>query len=156
MDLEPDGKIIVHQTWVVPPANGSMGIGRQLRYEIIGKRGSVFQMSCGLLDEAKEQGEAEFEGPSWKLQGGERLRLGPYKFIVAGSMLVSDHLWVVQDTIPGRVRVLRYRASRLADLFWRRLIVTLSVWGLADRPAECYPSAGDIHLLQWLKKLRGG
>lgn len=94
---------------------------------------------------------------SWfELRPGDRLTVGPYLVRVIELDFLSRSVVVVREGLLWRAWLAASRAGRLADLAYRRLIITAAVWELADYNAGRLPSWRDLHAMQrLLKKARG-
>ena len=88
---------------------------------------------------------------------GDKLELGPYKFRVLEIDILSDTVMAVQEKWPlWWIAVAWHRVNKLIDIFYRRMIVTLAVWRLADYHEATVPYIGDIHIVQRIKRLFNG
>ena len=88
---------------------------------------------------------------------GDKVELGPYKFRVLESNLYTDTVFAIQEKWPlWWVAVAWHRSNKLLDIFYRRMIVTLAVWRLADYSEATVPYIGDIHIVQRIRKLFNG
>lgn len=84
--------------------------------------------------------------------GPYKINIGPYRLLVIEFEPWQDtFLCVCRDRL-GQLRVALYRATRLLDLAYRRSIVTLAVWNLADYSPGYIPSWRDIKLVKRLIK----
>lgn len=86
-----------------------------------------------------------------KLNGDQEIQIGPYRLL-----RISDHLDFVQTYVRadkfGALRVALYKSTRLLDLIYRRLIITLAVWNLADFSSYRVPTWQDIKILKRFAK----
>ncbi len=82
------------------------------------------------------------------------LQIGPYKLIaVTGDIDMARGAWLyVRADRFGALRAWLYRATRWIDLVYRRCIITLAVWGLADYSQYTVPTWRDIHALKRWEK----
>jgi hypothetical protein len=85
---------------------------------------------------------------------GDVFSIGPYRLrIIEFDYSTSQALCVRVDLLFGWWFVFAHRAGRMLDLFYRRLIITASVWGLADYDRCTIPSWRNLHIVKWLIKL---
>jgi hypothetical protein len=86
--------------------------------------------------------------------GGDRtkIQIGPYKLLRVQDDPAWDSVLYVRADKLGALRVALYKSTRLLDLFYRRLIVTLAVWNLAEFTPAAIPSWRDIKLIERLLK----
>ena len=88
---------------------------------------------------------------------GEGFTIGPYRLRVVEYQLVSDTIIAIQEKWPlWWVAVAWHKLNKLLDLFYRRMIVTLAVWRLADYYEATIPYIGDIHIVKRIRKLFNG
>jgi hypothetical protein len=80
------------------------------------------------------------------------LQLGPYRLLMVDAEPWLDFVLYVRSDKFGALRVALYRSTRLLDLIYRRLIITLAVWGLAEFTPAAIPSWRDIKLIRRLLK----
>ena len=84
----------------------------------------------------------------------DRILIGPYSLLKISDEHFRDSvLFVRQDPVLGWLRVQVYRMTRLLDLIYRRFIITLAVWNLADREMATIPGWQDIRLIQKLSRV---
>lgn len=78
------------------------------------------------------------------------IQVGPYKLLRVDkdAFGYADFPLYVRKDKLGALRVALYRSTRLLDLAYRRLIVTLAVWRLAEYNAAVYPSWRDIKIVK--------
>ncbi len=84
---------------------------------------------------------------------GNRLFLGPYHLHVIERDLAIDAYLCVRHHWRGLIRERLYTATRGLDRFYRRLILTAAVWGLAHYPSavggwEYMPHWRNVHVLR--------
>ena len=84
--------------------------------------------------------------------GPYRINIGPYRLLVIEFEPWQDTFLCVRADKLGALRVALYRATRLLDLAYRRMIVTLAVWNLAEFHPAYVPSWRDIKLVKRLLK----
>lgn len=89
----------------------------------------------------------------WPLQSGDKFEVGPFRFrmLEQDRHFHFDRIIAVRDR--GLITDLRYfwhKVGRRADLAYRRLIITLSVWRLAERTEGKIPSWNDVYILRRL------
>jgi hypothetical protein len=76
------------------------------------------------------------------------IQIGPYKLLfVEDKPQWDSRLYVRKDKL-GALRVFFYRSTRWLDLVYRRLIITLAVWGMADYHRSTVPGWRDIKALK--------
>lgn len=86
-----------------------------------------------------------------KIDGDKEIQVGPYRLLLVDKYIGDYHLYVRKDRF-GALRVALYKSTRLLDLIYRRLIITLAVWGLAEYHEMTVPTWRDIKLTKWLTK----
>jgi len=105
-------------------------------YKVVGKSPYVKISMCSLLD----LGVNENKFP-------EKFYLGGYKFLFVEQRYFEFATYIKAGGIRNIVPLL-YRISKPLDLFYRRLIITLAVWGLARYQGGVVPSWRDIKLFR--------
>lgn len=85
---------------------------------------------------------------------GDVLHIGQFRLRVVDHYPPWRGLIVVRDDWRGGMHYLVYRALYRFDGIYRRLILTLYVWELADYHEAAVPSLNDIHLVKRFKKWR--
>ena len=87
-----------------------------------------------------------------KIDDDKEIQIGPYRLLkVSDGHFRPDFVLYVRKDKFGALRVAFYKSTRLLDLIYRRLIITLAVWKLADYSPATVPSWRDIHLFKrWL------
>ncbi len=83
------------------------------------------------------------------IRGEEEIQFGPYRLLKVddGYFYGDFNLYVRKDKL-GALRVMLYKSTRLLDLFYRRMIITLAVWKLADFSPVTVPSWRDIKIFK--------
>lgn len=102
------------------------------------------------------KGESPYVRITWGLlsdiapgvQAPERLQLGPYRLLFVEDEYHWGTAIYVQEDRFGALRVALYKSTRLLDLIYRRTIITLAVWRLADFNPAAIPSWKDIKALK--------
>lgn len=85
---------------------------------------------------------------------GEVIEIGPYKLKAFERDVPRDVTYFIrQDSIVGRLRATIYHITRSFDLIYRRLIITASVWKLADYEPGKIPAWQDLHIVQRIRDL---
>lgn len=79
--------------------------------------------------------------------------VGPFRLILIQYEYHRDAWLCVRSDRLGVLRVYLYRSTRLLDLFYRRSIMTMAVWGLADHHFSRVPSYKDIHVVQRISEI---
>ena len=86
---------------------------------------------------------------------GERRQVGPWRVRFVREDFPMDGWYVVRDGPRGWAAMLSYHAHAQADRFYRRLIITLAVWGLAKFNAAVLPTWRDVpaivRVVNWIK-----
>ena len=91
------------------------------------------------------------------IESGEGFVLGPYKFRTINYDFCSDTVIAIQEKWPlWWIAVAWHKYNKLIDIFYRRMIVTMAVWRLADYHEATVPYIGDIHIVQRIRKLFNG
>jgi hypothetical protein len=87
-----------------------------------------------------------------KINGDKEIQIGPYRLLkVKDAYHLDCALYVRKDKL-GALRVALYKSNRLFDMIYRRLIITLAVWKLADFSEARVPTWQDIYLLKGFAK----
>ena len=117
-------------------------------YEWIG--GDVAKFSEQLLLDA-DPSEVRYD--EFPRRPGDKFEFGPFKLRV----LESDSFWrwdvitAIRDRgIVTDLRCSWHRFGKLADIAYRRLVITLAVWRLAERNEGAIPTWRDVHALRRL------
>ena len=88
---------------------------------------------------------------------GGKFMVGPYKLRTISYDFCADTIIATQEKWPlWWVAVAWHRVNKLIDIFYRRMIVTLAVWRLADYYEATVPYIGDIHIVKRIRKLFNG
>ena len=80
----------------------------------------------------------------------DKVKIGQYQLLK-----VDDNPWefsvlYVLDNPLGHLKVVAYKIVRWLDLIYRRAVITLAVWNLADFSHAAIPSWQDVRFLKWL------
>jgi hypothetical protein len=78
----------------------------------------------------------------------ETVQIGPYRLLKVEAEPWLDVVLYVRKDKLGALRVALYKSTRLLDLIYRRLIITLAVWRLAEFTPLAIPSWKDIKALR--------
>lgn len=81
-----------------------------------------------------------------------KIQLGPYRLLLVDQESYWDAPLYVRADKFGALRVALYKYTRLLDLAYRRLIITLAVWNLADYHEGTMPAWKDIKALKRFAK----
>ncbi len=85
---------------------------------------------------------------------GNVILVGPYRLRVIGRDY--NALYAVRDGWQAAIKVRQMKIVCLLNKIYRRLIITCSVWGLADYNEAVIPTWRDVHALKritkWIKK----
>lgn len=127
----------------------AMGGIERWDYRWIG--GDVARFSDQLLRNA-DPSEVRFD--EFPRKPGDKFQVGPFKLrMLETDPWPCDVIVAVRDRgLVTDLRCFWHRVSRLAQIACRRFIVTLAVWGLADRNLATIPTWRDVHLLQRIGK----
>lgn len=90
--------------------------------------------------------------PSRHTFTGAIIEIGQFRLRVIDYDVSSRQMLCVNDNWRGTLRYYAGSTSRLVDGFYRRLILTLYVWGLADLPEWKPPSWRDIKFIKYIKR----
>lgn len=82
------------------------------------------------------------------------IKIGPYKLRFVEYDWYGD-LYHLEENFFDVVRIKWYFISRTLDLAYRRFIITLAVWNLAEYDFGRIPSLDDVYLVRKIKKLLG-
>ncbi len=126
--MRPDANIVARRR------RNELGATEQLVYEWQG--GTVVHISRDLVDEVTERPPRE---------PGEQLQVGPFLLRLVEWDYARALGVFVRDTPRGWALLVGSRAAQLLDLCYRRCILTLVVWGLADYHPNTVPSWRDVH-----------
>lgn len=77
----------------------------------------------------------------------KEIQIGPYKLLQVDTSSMWNLLYVRKDKF-GQLRVWLYKSTRMFDLIYRRMIITLAVWNLAEYSQACIPTWKDIKLFR--------
>ena len=129
-------------------------LGRErIDYKWIG--GDVARFSKQLLLDADPSIVRYTEFPR---RPGDKFEFGPFKLrVLEQDSGYYDIIVAIRDR--GLVTDLRYfwhRFGKMADIAYRRLVITLAVWGLADLDQATVPTWRDVRLLCRMEKRRKG
>lgn len=92
----------------------------------------------------------KISGNDWKVNDvvqfqDYRIRLIDYHY--------TSNTWLgVRENWLGIPRLMSHKSRLIFEKFKMRLIMTLGIWGLADRNWERSPMWSDIKLIQWIKE----
>lgn len=90
----------------------------------------------------------EFNAVTRLIRGRDEIQVGPYRLLKVADELATDMVLYVRKDKFGAIRVRLYKATHLLDLIYRRAIITLAVWKLAEYHPSMIPSWRDIKLLK--------
>ena len=84
----------------------------------------------------------------------QKLSLGAYKLKkVEDRPAYSGALYVISDRFYI-IRTFVYKLIKLIDLIYRRMIITLAVWNLADYHGGTIPSWVDIKIVKRIRDVK--
>ena len=90
-----------------------------------------------------------------RLEYGHKINIGTFRLIVIELFFMSGELGCVRDDfLLGRLRYWWHRSTYRLDIFYRRSIICLAIYGLADYHEAAIPWSGDIHFIQRLKRYK--
>ena len=93
---------------------------------------------------------------SWRLEHGQVITVGPWRLRVIDRWPQIRGWYCIYETRWGWLWQAAYWGIRWGELVYRRMVLTLAVWGLADYRANYPPSWRDVGALRWLAdRLRG-
>lgn len=114
------------------------------------KGGPICHISTWLLDEILDQGQRE------SYNKDKRIQIGPYRLReVDVDYFSAAHVFAREERASDYLIPIAYNLTRLADIAYRRFIVTLAIWGFAEYHPATMPSWRDVKLVQWARKRRG-
>lgn len=87
-----------------------------------------------------------------KINGEKEIQIGPYRLLQVDDWFYGDCWLYVRKNKFGLLRVALYKSTRLLDLAYRRAIITLAIWRLADYGEGYIPSWRDIKIVKRLLK----
>jgi len=120
----------------------AVGVKESHNYEWVGESPYIYITGCALDGLGVPDNATSF-------------LVGPYRLLRIERDPVMDAWLCVRADRFGALRVWLYRATRWIDLAYRRCIITLAVWGLADYSAQNIPTWCDIHALKrWAKVVK--
>ncbi len=84
--------------------------------------------------------------------GARVIKIGPYRLrFVSWTPHTGTYLYV-KDSPHGRLLEFGYKSTRWLDLVYRRVLMTLVVWRLADYEPHRLQTWQDVKFLKWLIK----
>lgn len=93
-------------------------------------------------------------GDALCLDGYKFIQIGPYKLKCIEEYTGQFELRYIRYDYPlWFLYIFWHKFNRVLDLFYRRCIITLAVWNLADFNAGAIPSIKDIYLFQWFQQI---
>jgi len=82
------------------------------------------------------------------------VHIGPYKLkLIDNDRIFGPFIYIRMDYPFWWLAVAWHKASRLLDITYEKLIITLAVWGLAEYNQAVLPTWRDIYLVQKLMKM---
>lgn len=133
-----DARIIAH----IPPRNVTGLAEAPIRYEWVGE--GVAHVNIFELPDGVDFGDVQ----------GKAFRMGDLR-LRAIEVNGWSGVYVMLESHHAAAYAQWRRIVRIADLIYRRCIITLAVWGLADYHAAIIPSWRDIHAARWLRRQWG-
>lgn len=135
--IEVDARILAHYS--APSAIGWPEA--PVRYEWVG--GKVANIGIFELPDGINMENAQ----------GRVFRLGDLRLRVVEVRYWHGGIYVMRESPQAAAYAWWRRAVRLADLCYRRCIITLAVWRLADYHEAILPSWRDIRVVKRLRQL---
>ncbi len=88
-----------------------------------------------------------------RLDGQKTIRLGQYKLRLLDHNPIGDYYWYQLIKSPfSYILIFVFRIGIFLDMIYRRIILSLWIWGLADRDEWVSPSWRNIKLVKKLKE----
>ncbi len=82
---------------------------------------------------------------------GERFTIGPFTLRCIEDRFYADEIIASREhPALSYLRYVWYRSTRVIDIAYRRTIVTLAVWKLAEYSDMRIPTWRDVYALRWL------
>jgi hypothetical protein len=82
------------------------------------------------------------------------IKIGPYKLAILDDDLMRGAYYCRRiDNAFSWLPVFWHRINRVLDIAYRRFIVTLAIWNLAEYNGAVIPHANQIYLVQKVRKL---
>jgi hypothetical protein len=82
------------------------------------------------------------------------IKFGPYRLAILENDLMRGAYYCRHiDNIFSWLPVIWHRINRVLDIAYRRFIVTLAIWNLAEYNGAVIPHANQIYLVQKVRKL---
>ena len=121
--------------------------GYDYRYE----GNDIMQISEGLLAHA-DPSEVRYD--KLPVRSGDKFEIGPFRFrfLERGKYQFHQILALRERGIVTDIRYFWHRFGRLADVVYRRSVLTLTVWRLAEYQEGQIPSWEDMYILQKLRR----
>jgi len=131
--MSEDGNLLIHEI--------RNTLGRIERLEYSWEGGPIAYVDINLLN------------PSDEYKDG-LLKIGPYRLRLLEEIIWSHQYKFIREDYPfWQLAVGWHKASRLFDLIYRRTIITLAVWRLADYNGATVPGWRDVHILRKIAEL---
>ena len=112
----------------------------------------------GVLTMSKELWQEMFPPPipAFEKAINQIVTIGPYKLrVFEFDFRLLTYSLVRKDSLLGNLKVILYRFTRWLDLIYRRLIITASVWKLAEYHPAQIPNWRDFYLVQRIQRKIG-
>jgi hypothetical protein len=126
-------------------------LGNREHIDYTWKGGDVAAISLQLIEGAYgTQVVKDFDGLP---EIGDRLRIGAFDLRVVE--FEPWNMWILAARDRGlatSLRVFWHKFGKVADIAYRRLIITLAVWGLARRDGATVPHWRDVYALDKIAK----
>lgn len=121
--------------------------GYDYRYE----GGDIMQISEDLLAHA-EPSEVRYD--NLPVKPGDKFEIGPFqfRFLKRKEYYFNQIIAIRERGVVTDIRYFWHRFGRLANIAYRRFILTLAVWRLAEYQEGRRPSWEDVYALQKMRR----
>ena len=91
------------------------------------------------------------------IEVGDTIQIGPFNLKVIEDGMIRDVFKVVRtDILFWRLIYLWHRYSKSLDIAYRRFIITLAIWNLAEYNPATVPYWRDIYFIKWIRSKFNG
>lgn len=88
-------------------------------------------------------------------KGNKICVIGPYRLRIIGSASDGNYEAVRMDYPFWWIYPFLHHVNKLSDLFYRRVIITCAVWGLAEYSGNRIPSYEDLYIYKFVRNVYG-